>query len=128
MPEVIFQQVNENFYRTTFFELCSRHLSRWFTWNVERSYPQGKSDLEFVGKYHERFAGLRWVIEFKYCSHHEMKEKKIRLDHFTLPVKDTEQIRGYAQGLQREYPEAHIALFVIYCFGNQGFRVFTVEM
>ncbi len=67
LPEAIFQQVNENFYRTTFFELCSRYLSRWFTWNAERSYPQGKSDLEFVGKYHEKFAGLRWVIEFKYA-------------------------------------------------------------
>ena len=126
LPEVIFQQVNENFYRTTFFELCSRYLSRWFTWNVERSYPQGKSDLEFVGKYHERFAGLRWVIEFKYCSRHEMKEKKIRIDRFTLPDNDAEQIRGYAQGLRQEYPEARIALFVIYCFGNQGFRVFAL--
>ncbi len=36
LPEIIFQQVNENFYRTTFFELCSRFLSRWFTFNVER--------------------------------------------------------------------------------------------
>ncbi|CAK8715743.1 PD-(D/E)XK nuclease superfamily protein [Candidatus Electrothrix laxa] len=51
LPEAIFQQVNENFYRTTFYELCSRFLSRWFVWHVERSYPQGRSDLEFVGKY-----------------------------------------------------------------------------
>ncbi len=57
LPEVLFQQVNENFYRTTFYELCSRYLFRWFTWHVERSYPQGKSDLEWVGKYHEKFAG-----------------------------------------------------------------------
>ena len=35
-----FQQVKENFYRTTSFELCSRYLSRWFVWHVERSYPQ----------------------------------------------------------------------------------------
>lgn len=31
LPEALFQQVNENFYRTTFFELCSRYLSPWFT-------------------------------------------------------------------------------------------------
>ncbi|MEZ4527277.1 MAG: PD-(D/E)XK nuclease domain-containing protein [Desulfobacterales bacterium] len=60
--------MNENFYRTTFFELCSRFLSRWFTWNVERSYPKGKTDLEFVGKFHEKFAGVRMVIRFKYFS------------------------------------------------------------
>jgi hypothetical protein len=126
LPEAIFEKVNENFYRTTFFELCSRYLSPWFTWNVERSYPQGKSDLEFVGKYHEQFAGLRWVIEFKYFSNSAMKEKKIRLDRFTLIADDDEQIRGYAQGLQQEYPEAQVALFVIYCFGNQGYRVFAL--
>jgi hypothetical protein len=28
--------------------------------------------------------------------------------------------------LRREYPEAQIAQFVIYCFGNQGYRVFAL--
>ena len=126
LPEAIFQQVNENFYRTTFFELCSRYLSRWFTWNVERSYPQGKSDLEFVGKYHEQFAGLRWVIEFKYIPNSRLRTEKIDIGGFALPAEDSEQIEGYAQGLRQEYPEARLALFVIYCFGNQGFRVFAL--
>jgi hypothetical protein len=121
-----FQQVNENFYRTTFFELCTRYLSRWFTWHVERSYPQGKSDLEFVGKYHEKFAGLRWVIEFKYYSNTELKKSKSSLKNWKLDKKDTQQIAGYVEGLKKEYPEAHISQFVIYCFGNQGFRVFEV--
>ena len=127
LPEVIFQQVNENFYRTTFFELCTRYLSRWFTWNIERSYPQGKSDLEFVGKYHERFAGLRWVIEFKYFSNSKLQSEKINIATFSLQTEDTQQIQGYAQGVRQEYPEGQIALFVIYCFGNQGFRVFAVS-
>ena len=134
LPEVLFQQVNENFYRTTFFELCSRYLSPWFTWNIERSYPQGKSDpfdklrasLEFVGKYHEKFAGLRWVIEFKYLSNSKMQTEKINIERFELRVEDIEQIQGYTHGLRQEYPEAQVALFVIYCFGNQGFRVFAL--
>ncbi|MFN8494214.1 MAG: AAA family ATPase [Caldilineaceae bacterium] len=127
LPEAIFQHVNENFYRTTFLKLCSDYLSYWFTWNVERSYPQGKSDLEFVGKYHEKFAGLRWVIEFKYFSNTEWKKLKTTLAHFQLRAEDTQQIAGYVAGLCQEYPEAQIAQFVIYCFGNQGFRVFAVE-
>ncbi len=128
LPEAIFQQVNENFYRTTFFELCSRYLSRWFVWHVERSYPQGKSDLEFVGKYHEKFAGLRWVIEFKYYSNTEFRKKfKTSIEQFKLQDEDTAQIAGYVEGLTEEYPEAHISQFVIYCFGNQGFRVFAVK-
>lgn len=126
LPETIFQQVNENFYRTTFFELCSRYLSTWFTWNVERSYPQGKSDLEFVGKYHEKFAGLRFVIEFKYYSNTEFKKLKQPIAEFQLKAGDKQQLAGYVEGLRQQYPEARVTQFVIYCFGNQGFRVFEL--
>jgi hypothetical protein len=125
-PEAIFTKVNENFYRSTFFELCSRYLSKWFTWNMERSYASGKSDLEFVGKYHEKFAGLRWVIEFKYYSNSEFRKLATTIDAFQLRPEDTVQINGYVDDLRREYPEAQIAQFVIYCFGNQGYRVFAV--
>ena len=93
---------------------------------MERSYPQGKSDLEFVGKYHEQFAGLRWVIEFKYYSKAEFKKFKTSIVDFQLQAEDTQQIAGYVAGLQEEYPEAQISQFVIYCFGNQGFRVFAL--
>ena len=127
LPEAIFQQVNENFYRTTFYELCSRYLSTWFTWNLERSYPQGKTDLEFVGKFHEQFAGMRLVIEFKYYSNTEFKRFKTSIEDFQLQDEDTRQIAGYVEGLRREYPEAGISQYVIYCIGNQGFRVFEVR-
>jgi hypothetical protein len=51
---------------------------------------------------------------------------KTTVDKFTLQEADTEQIRGYATGLRSQYAEARISLHVIYCFGNQGFRVFDV--
>jgi hypothetical protein len=127
LPEAVFSQMNENFYRTTFYELCSRYLSHWFTWHIERSYPQGKSDLEFVGKSNEKFAGMRWVIEFKYYSNTKFKKLKTSIEEFQLIEDDTDQIKGYVEGLQKEYPEANISQFVIYCFGNQGFRVFSVS-
>jgi hypothetical protein len=126
LPEAVFQQVNENFYRTTFYELCSRYLSKWFTWNVERSYPKGRTDLEFVGKYSECFAGVRMVIEFKYFSNTGFEKFKTAIDDFKLQEADTEQIAGYVEGLKQEYPEAKISQHVIYCFGNQGYRVFDV--
>lgn len=131
LPEAIFQKMNENFYRTTFFELCSRYLSSWFTFNVERSYPQGRSDLEFVGKYHERFAGVRIVIEFKYFSNAELKKMKTTIKKFSLKEEDTIQIAGYVEGVKQEYPKSEypnikISQYVIYCFENKGFRVFEV--
>ena len=126
LPEAIFQKVNENFYRTTFYELCTRYLARWFSWHLERSYPQGKSDLEFVGKYNERFANLHWVIEFKYYSNSEFKRFATTIDSFQLQIEDTRQINGYADGLRQEFPRAQIERYVIYCIGNQGFRVFRI--
>lgn len=127
LPEAVFAKVNENFYRTTFYELCSRFLSKWLTFNIERSYPAGRSDLEFVGKFSEKFAGRRWIIEFKYYSNAEFAKSGCTPDEFPLQDEDVKQIAGYAQGLAREYPEATISLHVIYCFGNQGFRVFDIK-
>lgn len=66
-----------------------------------------------MGKYHEQFAGMRIVIEFKYFSNSELK-------------KDTLQIAGYVAGLKEEYPEAKVSQYVIYCFGNRGFKVFDL--
>ncbi len=126
LPEAIFQKVNENFYRTTFYELCSRYLSSWIAFTVENSYPKGKSDLEFIGKFHEKFAGMRWVIEFKYFSNAGLSQMKTTVEAFTLQEADTVQIRGYAEGVREQYPECRVSLYVIYCFGNQGFRVFEV--
>jgi len=127
LPEAIFSQVNENFYRTTFYELCTRYLSKWFVWNVERSYPKGRTDLEFVGKFNERFAGRRMVIEFKYFSNARLNELGVSIDQFELRPKDLEQINGYIECLAQEYPEAEISKHVIYCFGNHGFKVFDVS-
>ena len=79
-----------------------------------------------MGKYHEQFAGLRMVVEFKYYSNSEFKRLKTSIEDFCLQEQDMQQIAGYVEGLQEEYPEAKVSQFVIYCFGNQGFRVFEV--
>jgi hypothetical protein len=126
LPEAIFTQVNENFYRTTFYSFCSQILFSWFTWNIERSYPQGRTDLEFIGKYHERFAGLRWVIEFKYLSNAEFSKVKCSIEKITLKEEDSNQILGYAHGIREEYPHAKVRLFIIYCIGNTGFKIYEL--
>ncbi|MCP4110172.1 MAG: AAA family ATPase, partial [Desulfobacteraceae bacterium] len=78
-------------------------------------------------KFHEKFAGMRIVIEFKYYSNTEFKKFKTTVDKFKLQKKDTVQINGYIEGLKQEYPEAGITRYVIYCIGNKGFRVFRIE-
>ena len=54
------------------------------------------------------------------------KELRTTMEDFVLQKEDARQIAGYVEGLKQEYPEARISQFVIYCFGNQGFRVFEV--
>ena len=105
-------------------EACSRHLSKWFTWNMERSYPQGRTDLEFIGKFNEKFAGLRIVIEFKYYSNTATKKMKAPVDNFKAKKKDTDQLKKYVANIKELWPESTIESYLIYCFGNQGFRVF----
>ena len=122
----IFQKVNENFYRSTFYELCRRHLSHVFSFYVEHSLPSGRSDLEFVGKYQSQYAGLHYVLEFKYYSNAEVEKQKLDIETFTLLEDDKKQVTRYAADIALERPEAQVSAFVIYCFGNQGYRLFRV--
>jgi hypothetical protein len=161
LPEAIFQRVNENFYRTTFFDLCRQHLSNYFTWTLESSYASGRTDLEFIGKYHTQFAGLRFLLEFKYYSNarwnkikrglpvsagegeSKMKngqsgepgtskktgkqnrgKKVTKISQFQAPEKDIKQLKAYGAEWKREHPLPGNKTFLVYCFGNQGYRVF----
>ncbi len=130
LPEAIFQQVNENFYRTTFFELCRQHLSGYFTFALEKSYAAGRTDLEFIGKYHTRFAGLRYLLEFKYYSNARWKKISDKIggdiSKFQPPGTDTKQLKSYEAEWKKEHPQGENKSFLVYCIGNQGFRVFPV--
>ncbi|MCU0285216.1 MAG: ATP-binding protein [Acidobacteria bacterium] len=139
LPEAIFRQVNENFYRTTFFDLCRQHLSDYFTWELEKSYPGGRTDLEFVGKYHGKFAGLRYLLEFKYYSNAQWNKisrelpgqtagRKTggKISRFRPPAKDLNQLKAYETEWKKEHPQPGNKSFLVYCFGNRGFRVFPL--
>jgi hypothetical protein len=139
LPEAIFQRVNENFYRTTFFDLCRQHLSDYFTWALEKSYSSGRTDLEFIGKYHGKFAGLRFLLEFKYYSNAQWKKMSRKLpgqstgkkpqgkiSRFQALEKDIKQLKSYEAQWKKEHPQPGNKSFLVYCFGNQGFRVFPI--
>jgi len=154
LPEAIFQRVNENFYRTTFFDLCRQHLSDYFTWALESSYASGRTDLEFIGKYHTQFAGLRFLLEFKYYSNarwnkikrelpvsagkSKMKnggtgepgtgkrKKTTKISQFQALEQDIKQLKAYEAEWKKKHSHPGNKSFLVYCFGNQGFRVFPI--
>ncbi|MCP4216296.1 MAG: AAA family ATPase, partial [bacterium] len=128
LPEAIFGKVNENFYRTTFFDLCRQHLSGYFTFALEKSYAGGRTDLEFIGKFHTQFAGLRFLLEFKYYSNARWKKVSGKIGGnislFQPPEADMKQIKAYEWQWKKEHPDGENKSFLVYCIGNQGFRVF----
>ena len=65
-PAQAWDKINENFVRCTFYEICTRYLSRWFTFSMEVNYPSGRSDWEMTGKYHTKYKDTKTIIEFKY--------------------------------------------------------------
>jgi hypothetical protein len=66
IPAQAFDKANENFFRTTFFELCTRHLPRYFSFAIEVNRPGGRSDWEAVGRDGTLFANRAALIEFKH--------------------------------------------------------------
>ncbi len=125
LPEAVFASVNENFYRTTFYDLCRQFLSHLYVWRMEGSMPSGRSDLEMEGKYHTVFAADRYLMEFKYVSN--AKSKGLDLKAFQPLEKDLAQLEGYHRDQCNQHPAKKIRSYLIYCFGNKGFRIFPLS-
>ncbi len=52
---------------------------------------------------------------------------KTTIKKFRVRKEDTLQIDGYVEGLKSEYPESQISQYVVYCFGNQEYKVFDKQ-
>ena len=48
-PAQVFDKINENFIRCSFFELCSRYLSSCYTFAIEQNNSAGRSNFEMTG-------------------------------------------------------------------------------
>ena len=44
-PAQVFDKINENFIRCSFYEVLSRYLSNCYTFAVEQNLPSGRADL-----------------------------------------------------------------------------------
>jgi len=125
IPAQAFDKVNENFYRTTFYELCTRYLFRDFVFNIESNYPSGRSDLEVLGKYHTKFKNLKWVIEFKHFSKEKAKKEGI-YDLKQARAEEVDQVSAYADDILKDFPNYNVTKFVIYTISSETFKVFTL--
>jgi hypothetical protein len=118
-----FDKANENFFRTTFFEICTRYLAPDYIFSIEVNYPSGRADFEAIGRHGTPFLDCGILAEFK----HFPKSKGSAILELSEPLsEDVEQVNGYAKDLQRQYPKMMIDRYVIYTIGSREYRFFKV--
>jgi len=125
IPAQAFDKANENLFRTTFYELCTRYLSHYFMFAIEVNHATGRSDWEAIGRAGTVFENKAALIEFK----HYPKEKAARLGvmGWTEPPTDgVEQVNAYAADLLRRYPELTITRHVACTVSPADFRFFRL--
>jgi len=125
IPAQAFDKVNENFYRTTFYELCNRYLPRHLVFSIEVNHPSGRSDWEAMGRSEKDFRNQALLIEFKHFSAEEAK--RLGVADWTEPLpEDVEQVSAYAADIRSRYPEYAVRRHAVYTISHTGFRFFTI--
>ncbi|TYT73824.1 AAA family ATPase [Desulfobotulus mexicanus] len=125
IPAQAFDKANENFFRTTFFELCARFLTRHLFIAIEVKRPSGRSDFEAIGRPGSRFDGKAHVLEFKHLS--RQKAAELNFEKMEGPRPDEmEQVGRYARDLKAQWPELTVFSHVVYTVAGSGFRFFSL--
>jgi hypothetical protein len=122
IPAQAFDKANENFFRTTFYEICTRYLSGHLTFAIEVNRPSGRSDYEAMGRAGSAFEGLGYVVEFKHFS--SEKARQLGVESWTEARKeDAEQVRGYARDMKAMYSElTEVKCAVVYTVSSRSYR------
>lgn len=121
-PAQVFDKINENFIRCSFYELVSRYLSSCYTFAIEQNNSVGRSDFEMTGIPGTDYYLDDRVVEFKYFKAREA-EKMVEL---TAPrPEDVEQVRKYAGDTLKKFPAYH-GSYVVYICANKGWKCWEV--
>jgi hypothetical protein len=122
IPAQAFDKANENFFRTTFYELCTRYVGRDFHLGIEVNSHGGRCDWQAVGRRGTAFEGQACVIEFKHFTRKEGERQGVLKLAAPLPA-DREQVERYAADLLRVHPELTIVRAVAYTVAGTGGRL-----
>jgi hypothetical protein len=122
IPAQAFEKANENFFRTTFYELCTRYLGRHWHLGIEVNSHGGRCDWQAVGRKGTPFEGEGCVIEFKHFTRKEGDRLGILQLTAPLPA-DIEQVERYAADLRRVHPELNVVRAVAYTVAGTGGRL-----
>ena len=118
-PAQVFDKINENFIRCSFYELVSRYLSHCYTFAIEQNNSVGRSDFEMIGIPGTDYYTDDRVVEFKY---YRSKDAD-RMLALTEPLAEhVEQVKGYAADTKRKFPNYHVRSYIVYICANKGWK------
>lgn len=122
-PAQVFDKINENFIRCSFYELVSRYLSNCYTFAIEQNNSVGRSDFEMTGIPGTDYYKDDRVIEFKYFKAREAE----KVLEWTEPrPADVEQVRKYADDTRHKFPQYHVRSYIVYICANRGWKCWEV--
>ena len=122
-PAQVFDKINENFIRCSFFELISRYLSSCYTFAIEQNNSEGRADFEMTGIPGTDYYTDDRLVEFKYYKAKEA-EKMLASDA-PLP-EHVEQVHRYAEDTLRHFPNYKVRTYVVYICANRGWKCWEV--
>lgn len=122
-PAQVFDKINENFIRCSFYELVSRYLSSCYTFAIEQNNSAGRSDFEMTGIPGTDYYTDDRVVEFKYFKAKEA-DKMLAVD--SPRPEDSEQVRRYADDTKKKFPQYRVRPYVVYICANKGWKCWEV--
>lgn len=122
-PAQVFDKINENFIRCSFYELVSRYLSNCYTFALEQNNSAGRSDFEMTGIAGTDYYKDDRIVEFKYYRSKEA-EKMLKLIE-PLP-EHVEQVKKYAEDTKRKFPNYNVRTYIVYICSNKGWKCWEV--
>ena len=122
-PAQVFDKINENFIRCSFYELVSRYLSSCYTFAIEQNNSVGRSDFEMTGIPGTDYYTDDRVVEFKY---YRAKDAERMLALSEPLAEHVEQVKGYAEDTRKKFPNYHVRSYVVYICANKGWRCWEV--
>lgn len=122
-PAQVFDKINENFIRCSFYELVSRYLSSCYTFAIEQNNSVGRSDFEMTGIPGTDYYTDDRVVEFKY---YHAKDARRMLALAEPLAEHVEQVKGYAADTKQKFPNYHVRSYVVYICANKGWKCWEV--
>lgn len=124
IPAQAFDQMNENFFRTTFASRTWDYLPMYYSIETEYNTPEGRCDFLAVPK--PGFAKPACLVEFKYFTNAAAERGNI-LGRATPDAETVAQARRYRDSLPRRPGWNHpVETYVVEVCGNRGYNWFAV--